>query len=295
MSETDLISHTQLYDRLFDASATKDYNLSIRLQQDGLSFSVYAPGPKKFLGLEEVKFPVSNSLKSSILSDNLYAGHCAKFLSNHSWILLPFNKTNVLFTVKQFTLVPEAIFKEGNAADFLSLVHETIPNHTFYNSHCRWAEARLVFAVNRILMEQVNTFFPGARISHHLCALIETLLPRFKHSSFPSALFLNVRSGFSDVIAIKSNRLVFVNSFECLSVGDSVYFLLFVMEQLQANPEQWPVFISGEVLENDKLSQLVYRYVRNVHFLDATENSKTAFALEGMNRHRFVELLNPVL
>ncbi len=67
------------------------------------------------------------------------------------------------------------------------------------------------------------------------------------------------------------------------------------MEQLQANPEQWPVFISGDVMENDQLSQLVYRYVRNVHFLDAMENGKTAFALEGMNKYRFVELLNPLL
>lgn len=295
MSDTDLNSTTQLYDRLFDASATESYNLSIRLQQDGLSFSVYAPDHKRFIGLEEVKFPVRINVKTKVLSDNLYAGYCAKFINSHPWLLLPFNKTTVLFTVKQFTPVPEAIFKDENAADFLSLVHEPIPNQMLYHSHCRWAEARMVFAVNPVLMEQINTFFPSARITHHLCAFIETLLPRFKHSTVHSALFLNVRNGFSDVLAIKNNRLIFVNSFECLSAEDSTYFLLFVMEQLQANPEQWPVFISGEVLENDKLSQLIYRYIRDVHFLDTLETGKITFALEGMNRHRFVELLNPLL
>ncbi|MDD2528015.1 MAG: DUF3822 family protein [Lentimicrobiaceae bacterium] len=295
MSETDLISHTQLYDRLFEPSATKNYNLSIRFQPDGLSFSVFNPADKKFLGLEEVKFPIRTPLRSTILSDNIYATHCTRFLSNHPWLRLPFNKTNALFTVKQFTLVPEIIFIEENTTDYLALVHEILPGDKLYNSLCRWAEARLIFAVSRTIMEAANTFFPDARISHHMCALIETLLPRFKHSSFPSALFLNVRQGFSDILAIKNNGLVFVNTFECHSSEDSVYFLLFVMEQLQANPEQWPVFISGDVMENDQLSQLVYRYVRNVHFLDAMENGKTAFALEGMNKYRFVELLNPLL
>ncbi|MDD3742753.1 MAG: DUF3822 family protein, partial [Lentimicrobiaceae bacterium] len=236
MSQTDPDSPTKLYDRLFDASATKNYNLSIRIQQDGLSFTVFSPALNKIIGLEEVKFS-GYQPKSHPLSIQLYTAHCSRFLKNHAWLNQPFGKVNLLYTVKEFTLVPDILFKDEMAADMLKMVHEPEPESIICKHLCRWAEARIIFAIHQMLYKTVNDFFPSARISHHLSAFIETLIPGVRQKGVSSAVFLNVRNGFSDFLAIKNNQLVFVNSFECHSPEDSVYFLLFVMEQIQANPE----------------------------------------------------------
>lgn len=292
MSEARLFSRVELFDRLFDASLTETYSLSIRLEQDGLSFSVYANDSKKVIVLQKVEFSAGVDLKNSILADNLYLGNFTSFMDGHPWLRSKFHKVNVFFTGKQFTLVPEAVFTSENAAGYLSLVHEIRTDQVVLDTLCQWADACLVFAADQRLTEQLRFYFPSAQLSHHLSVFIETLLPRFKHSTFPSAMFLNSRKGMTDIMAFKDNRLVFLNAFDCQTAEDSVYFLLFVMEQLQANPEQWPVFISGEVQENDKLSQLLYRYIRNVHFLEPSEAGKTTFSLEGMDKYRFYELLN---
>ena len=48
---------------------------------------------------------------------------------------------------------------------------------------------------------------------------------------------------------------------------DFIYYLLFTAEQLQLNPEEFPVVLMGSVNKNDDLFNITYKYVRHVSLL----------------------------
>jgi hypothetical protein len=62
---------------------------------------------------------------------------------------------------------------------------------------------------------------------------------------------------------------------------------LFTAEQLQLNPEKFPVVLMGSVDENDELYQIAYKYVRHVSIL-----SKDAMLYSSDTSSKHFTLLN---
>jgi hypothetical protein len=68
-------------------------------------------------------------------------------------------------------------------------------------------------------------------------------------------------------VVVENNLLKFYNRFEYLTKEDFIYYLLFTAEQLQLNPEEFPLVLMGAITEADELYQIAYKYIRDVSLL----------------------------
>ncbi|MBW6492040.1 MAG: DUF3822 family protein [Lentimicrobium sp.] len=291
----DHIKKVSSYDRLFDQAHTRQYNLSIRLNPDGLSFSVYSIPHKKYIALESFRFPETFQMHGGALAISVYLDQIAKTIDEKSWLLSEFKNRIVIYNTKIYTLIPEPLFNAHKIITYLGFVHKIGDGDTVLTSKFQTPDSRIVFGINSTIYKEINSWFNNPALIHHAGALIESVLPAFKHSDTGNPVFLNITNKLIDIIVLRNNNLNFVNSFEWRASTDIVYFLLFVLDQLSMNPGKVNVYLSGEIDENDENHQLLSKYIRNLEFLSHNEPHTRGYALELIASHKYYELLNPAL
>ncbi len=291
----DHIRKVASYDRLFDPSLTHQYNLSIRLNPDGLSFSVYSLPHKKYIALESFTFPETFQHSGSALATTMYVDHIAKTIDEKPWLVAEFKNRLVIYNSKTYTLVPDPLFDSDKKAKYLEFVHKVQPEDVVFSSKLQSIDSHLVFGINKEVFNELNNWFPNTRLLHHAGALLESILPVFKHAEPSDVVFVNVSKRLMDILVLRDNKLHFINSFEWRASSDIVYFLLFVLDQHSLNPGKINVLLMGEIEPGDENHQLIGKYVRNVDFLTRNEPFVKGYALELIAKSRFYDLLNPAL
>ncbi len=282
------------YDRLFDQELTSQYNLSIRINPDGLSFSVYAPFLSRFIGLESVKFTGYDGLSSNLPSE-ANAEAISDFLNQHPWIKNPFRQTCVIVCSQVYTMVPHVLYNEQEKKTYLSFVHQSVNPETVSAQFLNSAEAWVVYGMSQNLFHTLKPITGNAGMIHHAGAYIETVLPRYRHSQLQNPVFVNINTEFFDIVILGEGKLRYCNSFSWKTSEDVSYFLIFVLDQLGLNPENVQVLLSGDVSPDSNLFSLLYRYIRHISFIKGAEPVKGGLLLPDEAEFRFVDILNPAL
>lgn len=283
------------YDRLFDQSLAHQYNLSIRFNPDGLCFAVYSLPHRKYIAIESFLFHETFRQSGGALATTVYLDQIAKTIDEKPWLLSSFNQRLLIYNTKTYTLVPEPLFDPGRKDSYLGFVHKIQTGDTILSSKLQAIDSHLVFGINKEVFNELNNWFENARIMHHAGAMLESVLPMFKHTEPSDAVFVNINKRLMDIMVLQNNSLSFVNTFEWKAGTDIVYFLLFVLDQHALNPGKINVFLSGEIDSGDENYQLIAKYLQNVDFLNRNEPYAQGYALELIDKSKFYDLLNPAL
>ena len=70
------------------------------------------------------------------------------------------------------------------------------------------------------------------------------------------------------MVLLKNKELVFFNSFEYQTKEDFIYYVLFVFEQLQLDPQKQLVKLFGNISTNSELYQIAYQFILFVEVAD---------------------------
>ncbi|WP_367327413.1 DUF3822 family protein [Lentimicrobium sp.] len=284
-----------VYDRLFDPAVSEEFFLSIRIEPDGLSFSVYSPAHGRYIGLESLTFPDSVRIKDGPMAGILYSDYLSRLLTNHPVLTNNYRKVCAIFHSRFFTLVPGPLFNDDLAGDYLQFVHKIGADSRILIQNLRSADIRLVYGVYQGLIQEMESRFPDARKVHETGALLDSLLPRFKRSEAPELIFVNIEYGSAGITVLRGGLPVFCNAFECRTHEDTVYFIMFVMEQLALNPEKTPLYLLGKTGKEDALFRLLAKYVKKVDLLEQSGPQVGGYVTVQSETHRYYTLLNPSL
>ena len=77
-------------------------------------------------------------------------------------------------------------------------------------------------------------------------------------------MYVHIQSANFQVIAVRNQKLLLFNTFDYKTEEDFIYYLLFVTEQLNLNPETIQVKLLGTISKESNLYQIAYKYIRNV-------------------------------
>ena len=80
-------------------------------------------------------------------------------------------------------------------------------------------------------------------------------------------MFVDVWERQISVVVLENKKVLFSNSFTFTSKEDFIYYLLFTAEQLGLNTNEFPLFFTGDILEETEIYKIAYQYIRNVDFL----------------------------
>jgi hypothetical protein len=291
----DSLNQVSYYDRLFDQALTSQYSLSIRIDPDGLSFSVYSHLISGYIGIESLTLQNSMAFQSAESAKVLFSDQLNRFLNQHTWILKPFRHTCIIVNSLNYTLVPHALYDPLQKETYLEFVHSQVESGIFHDHFLNSAEAWVIFSVHKSINEIIDRYFNSARILHHAGAMIESILPRYRHSEQRNPVFVNIRTGSFDIIVLRDGKMLYCNSFNWKANEDLVYYLIFVLDQLDLNPENVPVLLAGNVETSSGLFELLQRYIRHVDLIKNPESPKQGIAIPHESEYKFYDLLNPGL
>jgi hypothetical protein len=141
-------------------------------------------------------------------------------------------------------------------------------------------------------METLKALFPRARFICHSSALIEGLMIQYKNLPEEKRAFVNTRNSFIDIVIIEGKNLLYYNSFKYASKEDFIYYIIFVLEQLNLNPEETELILSGFIEKSSSLFEMVYKYVRNIRFRELSGNFSYSYVFDEIPSHYFTNLIN---
>lgn len=273
------------FDKAFEKEASQYYGLSIQLSLDGFSFCLLDPVQYKYLGIQSYDF-------QHILSFGQLNTALKELISSNEYLNLPYESVKILWETNRSTLVPEAFFDSQSLADHIMLNHQIQPGETPAVDYLTVLESRNVWLSPDLIHSTLKHFFPLAAVHHHGSVLIESILATNKNRDDGNGVFAYVRKNWFDIVIINGNKLVFFNSFRYQAKEDFIYFLIYVLEQLELNPETVQLTFLGEILKLSQIYDITNKYVRHVSFGNRPQDFKFSYVFDEIPGHFYYNLIN---
>ena len=220
-------------------------------------------------------------------------GNPAHALINSQLISHDYQSKHLIWEHSLATLIPASLYDDTQKESFLFFNHAVDTHPVVMADKLRNTDTFNVFGLpeNNFYYFQNRNF----EIHHHASVFIESLAIQNKLIIVEQQVYLHIGSGFFDFIFFQDRKLKYYNTFVFNSSEDFIYFLLFAMEQLSINPESATVHLSGEIIEDSALFNILYKYVRFPKFMEIPAEINFADELSALPYYRYINLFNFIL
>jgi hypothetical protein len=230
--------------------------LSIQVSLDGLSFCCKDLITREIYDFKNIHFSAySGSLKTE---EALW-----KAFSENKQLINPYDEVRVLHQNNLNTWVPTALFDAQQVGTYLQFNTKVFPTDFFAFDILEKYELVNVYVpyvnINNFLLDQFEVF----EYQHSSSILMKKLLDLNLTSEKPT-MFVHFHQSQFDVIVLQTQKLLFANSFIFQTENDVLYYILFVAEQLNLDPNEFELQIIGISHTNHPVFERIYQFVRNV-------------------------------
>jgi len=232
--------------------------LSIQVSLNGLSFCILDQKDNKISYFKKINFEKQlDPIK--ILSE------IELIYEQEDPLNQPVSEVVLLFTNSLFSLVPEPLFDENNAASYLKFNTKILKTD--------------FIAFDKIPKDIINIYIPYANITnyffdkygefeyrHSLSVLIESLSNITTENNKPK-VYLHSHLNSYELVVIENKKLIFANSFEFDTKEDFLYYLLFTAEQLNLDPLKFELVLLGDISKESDEYKMTWNYIKNISFM----------------------------
>ncbi len=234
------------------------------------------------ISLTELSYCVKDSLKNKIERVGNYffkSGFDAIPVEDslkNAFAIIPelnakYDKIIILHANNLFALIPNVLFDENNLNSYLqynakifetdSFNHDSIANYDIMMAYVPYVN------INNLLIDYLGDF----TYKHAYSILIQKALDKSKNID-KTQLFVHIQKNNFQITAVQNQKLILFNTFEYKTEIDFIYYLLFTIEQLGLNPEIVPLQLLGDIKKEYVLYKIAYTYIRNIVFLNESNN-----------------------
>ena len=276
------------FDEALNKAETENYGLSIQVGLNGFSFCILDKKSQKFLSYEWFDF---NKPISSLKAGQEIISHW----KNREWLNHDYGSVMVFYEANTSTLLPASLF-DPDEKEAIAAFNFKVPekNQVIFDKIDN-PDAYILYPVPEGLIEAIKTNFPDAVFRSQLGALTEILLITTKNLPIEKRIFVNVRQAHLDIVITEGKELLFCNSFGYTTREDFIYYIIFVLEQLNINPEEIDLTFSGMIDNRSGLFDIVYKYVRNIGFQPLPTSYAYSWIFNEIPSHYCFGLLNSPL
>ena len=230
-------------------------NLSIHIGYNEITFIVF----------DEVDIKILNCYSSDYSSNNDVNLIISGFFSKNKTYTF-FNTIELIHFNNLHTIVPKALFNKKDIKEYLKFNTTSLKTDKHLHEYIENNESVNVFIPVYFNINQLSQFTKEVKQSHYTTILLTEIF-KIEKNNTSSNVYLNINKSKIDLILISENKLKFINTFDFTCEEDILYYVLFCYEQLNLNPENIPVIISGRF--NESIYNIIYKYIRNVSTYDS--------------------------
>ncbi|MGA2406476.1 MAG: DUF3822 family protein [Bacteroidales bacterium] len=273
----------ELFDETLDINATENYELSIQVSPDGLSFCLLDSIRNKFVLIRSFEPEENKYFNSDKISE---------LLRKDDFLTKRYKKVSFVMPSPKFTLVPAPLYDPGKKDEYFKFNHNLEENNVVMVNKANDPDAFLVFSVSKTICDLMNDFYPGVHPYHQIKLLLDHI-SSFKKSVNGNYIHIHVERDFFNLIFFNNNVLKFCNSFTYRNISDILYYVLNVFKKLDIKQEE-TIYFSGLTEKYDDLSSGFSLYIRNIKFAEPSGNFTFSYVFNDMELQRFLNLFNLV-
>lgn len=191
------------------------------------------------------------------------------------------------------TIVPAALFHEDDAATYFNFNFSDIGS-TLKTERIPFFDAINIYSLPESLNKTMHQLFEHPNVHHHSTVLLQGINLYMKKFN-EKMLLLNIRNGYVDIIVTEGKQLVFINAFQYKTIDDLAYFVMFVCDRLQLNPETISTGLMGQVERESAIFHLLTKYIRNIRFVSRPDFFEYSYVFEEIPAHFYFNLFSLAL
>ncbi len=283
LQETGKSKTVNIKSKKFDVSSHhKSYQVAIEIDLCGYAVAVMDRSNTTLVSLYEIAYdtPLQPSQIPSIVADLMH-GDLARYQRIES--------IKIHFYASKFVLVPAQYYFFGNDRELLETQHKTIASgDQIFGDTLKLLNAQNIYSLPN---GTANTVFANTTIQHAYTSLIETLLFVYQQDT-QTHLFVNVRMGSADVIALQNGKLLLANPYDIHADTDLVYFLALICQELDFDTATTPINLMGNISNNDDLHTQIKQYFQKVNFIKQIPYLKYDPAFKDVSAHQHFSLMS---
>jgi hypothetical protein len=263
-----------LFDESFRPEEPDRYSLVMEVERKKFSFSLLDIEKNKFVGVGSFSLPFRGVVDSI------------------DWIRHPFHKKKIIIANTRSTLIPAALFSKDEKQDYLDFNMEREKSDAICYDQLENLGIFNIFCIPGQLKNDLDSVFPNINVCHVSSVLMDSLYVNYKNLMGTGKIFLNVRHEEFDLLVFNGKQLNYFNSFSFKVPDDLAYYLIFVMEQMNLNPEETPIVLLGDTEKKSGIVDILFRYIRNIDFAGRNETFNYSYAFNDIPGHFYYTLFN---
>jgi hypothetical protein len=269
-------------DETLDLNRSKSYKLSIQVQLDGFSFSIFDTIRNKHILLKHYNLSNHPTLEEK-------GKKIEEILKKDKHLKNPFKKNSCLIVEPKSTFIPSKLFDEKHLKNYLDFTFPLNDLDEIHYTQVDQLDAYNVFTIPNPISNPLISKFKSIDFYHYSFPLL------FYHTYFihseSTHIGLSIYDDFIEVLAInKEQELIFSNTYLYKSNADILYYLLAVYKQLELDTSQNDLFISGvNPIENPQI-QYLKNYIKKVHPLKAPKEFTYSYTFKKSVIHHYTNL-----
>lgn len=278
-----------LTDVSFHPAESDDYGLAMILSDTELSFCIADLSRSRYISFQQIvrndkELPAEKRLTG-------FPDFFSEVMDHLPYLKRNFKIFRAAFMTEMQTLIPGPVYEPASNEHYLSLMYGSQSGSQILSDHVEVMDAHQVFSVPLTIAGAIDRHLDRRRLFSFGTVLIQSIWTNY-HRTGSLRVFLNIRHAFLDIVIFNGKQISFYNTFRQHCPEDILYFLIFVMEQLNLNPEQVTVVLLGETGEDDHLAELFHTYLRHVEYGKRSSFFKFSPVLNELQPHARYALFN---
>ncbi|GIZ08300.1 DUF3822 family protein [Flavobacterium sp. UMI-01] len=254
--------------------------LSIQVSLTGLSFCCFDTLNGTVSSFCEVNFdPIDRGIKIEELFSDAF--------EKHPELNERYDDVTIIHNNNLSTFVPAALFDENYLGSYLQYNTKVFETDFFAFDEISNYQINLVY----IPYVNMNNYFIdkfGSFDYKHANSILVTKLMDASKNNDTKTMWIHFAQGHFEIVIIQNQKLLLFNSFEYQTPEDFLYYLLFTAEQLQMNPENFPLELIGDITTDSPYYKIAYKFIRNVNLKDVEDLRWNNYFSEVENRKHFI-------
>lgn len=263
-----------LLDESFRPNEPERYSLMTEIEMRRFSWCLFDIEKNTFIGAGSVPGSYHEAVRSL------------------SWITNPFHSRRVIYSNGRSTLIPSTLFLEDEIENYFSFNLEKGKDDIVLCDRLEDLGIVNVYAMPEQVNSDIARIFPGSKQCHVSSVLIDCLYVNYKNLMGAGKMFLNIREEEFDLVIFSGKQLRYSNSFPFRVPEDLIYYVIFVMEQMNLNPEEIPLILLGTTDKKSRIFEMLFRYVRTVEFAGRNETYGYSYIMDDLPGHWYYTLFN---
>jgi hypothetical protein len=273
-----------MIDEAFDKQKSLSYQLIMAIGLDGIKLAVKDTHANKFIALENYRFQDIYTFDNVLDLLNVIIPE-SQLIGNK------YKAVSCLVSNSLSTIVPQPLFEEAKKALYLKFNTALNADDAVLVDDIKNLDAKNIYAFPLALKSKLTALFANIEFRHSSSVLLESMLAQSKNQTVKKVA-LHIHATHLEVAVMEGKGLLFYNTFNYQTPEDFIYYLLFVYEQLQMNPETIEALFLGEVEKSAEIYILSQKYIRNVKFGERSDNADYSYQLQTLPKHFYFTLFN---